>query len=134
MEGAIEPVGDEEIVYRRIPTKPEYFDPIVSPTPTPLAFRPREQDTTGLSVYRANYVSPQQVATNSRGAKFFVASLRVCDLRANGIDVVARPKPDEPGHAEISSLTYLERNTDSAREMQQLLAEKLWFKIEGPYP
>lgn len=128
-----ESVDDDEIVYRRLPIKPEFYNPAISENPTPIAFRPREADSTGLSVFRAKFVSAEQVAKNPENRSYYVISFRVGDLRANGIEVVSRPVPEKPGHAEITSLTFQNRKTDSAREVQQLLAQKLWLRIEGPY-
>ena len=133
MADGIEPIGDDELLYRRVPLP--YFDESNDPKPTPQAFQPRRDDTTGLSVSRAKYKSIEQVAQNSRGKQYYVAVLRAGDLRAHGISVEPKPKPpDDLGHAELSGLTYDHRKDDSAEEWKVLLAEKLCLRVEGPFP
>jgi len=55
MSDGSEPVADHEILYRRIPATSGFYDPRVDPNPSPLAFRPTQLDTTGLSLSRAKY-------------------------------------------------------------------------------
>ena len=132
MDDGTEPIEDEEYLYRRIVFK--YFDPDQGEEPSPQAFHPRSYDKTGLSVFRAKYVTPEQVAKNDRGKQYYVAVLRAGDLRAQGLDVVPRPEGNAPGHAELPGLTYDSRRTDAVEEAQQLLARKLCLKILGPLP
>jgi len=132
--GGEEPIEDDELLYRRIPHAPHYFDPEVSPEPSPEAFRPRPNDKTGISVLREKYATPEEAARPPRGKRYWVAVLRAGDLRAHGLDVVPRPEGDAPGHAEIPALNYKNRRTDAAEEAQQLLARKLCLKILGPLP
>lgn len=134
MSDGTEPIADDEILYRRIPVDPEYYNREIDANPTPLAFRPTKGDTTGLSVYRAKYKSIEEAAENTRGKRYYVAVMRAADLRDHGIKILAKPIPNDPGHAEIPSLTYENRRTPAAREQQLLLAEKLCYRIEGPYP
>jgi hypothetical protein len=124
-----EPIEDDEIIYRRIPT-PAYYDPSVSPFPSPMAFHPRCNDLTGLSVYRAKYKTPEQVAATGRDRPFYIAELRAGDLRRHGIEVVPVPLPDDPGHAELPGLTYAKRRF--VQEHEVLLARKL-CRILGPF-
>ena len=49
MSDGSEPIADHEILYRRIPAASGFYDPLVDPNPSPLAFRPTKQDTTGVS-------------------------------------------------------------------------------------
>lgn len=129
-----EPITDDEILYRRIPTKPEYFNLDKDLQPSPLAFNPHENDVTGLSVYRAKYRTPQQVARNKAGKRFYVGFLRASDIRRHGMDVVPRPiPPDDIGHAEIPDLTHENRRSLRSRELKVDLATKICFRVEGPY-
>lgn len=135
MQPGEEPLVDDELIYRRIPTQPEFFNPAIDPDPTPRAFRPRKDDKTGISVYRAKYKSPEQVATNDRGKQFFVAVLNVGELRARGIEVAPDPNlPDDPGHAEITDLTYVNRKTPASKEIMVQLAHELTREVVGPLP
>ena len=133
MGDGTEPIDDDELLYRRVPLP--YFDESNDLKPTRLAFQPRRDDTTGLSVSRAKYKSIEQVAQNSRGKQYYVAVLRAGDLRAHGIVVEPRPKPpDDPGHVELPGLTYDHRRDDAVEEWKVLLAEKLCLRVEGPFP
>ena len=130
-----EPITDDEILYRRIPGNPDYFDQAVCRCPSPRAFSPTPRDSTGVSLYRAKYKSPREVARNPRGKLYYVAAVSAGDLRKQGIEVVPRPNPEEgPGHAEISNLTYANRKTQESREHCTRLALVLTLRVEGPFP
>jgi hypothetical protein len=102
-------------------------------TVDPLAFRPRESDTTGLSVGRAKYESSEEeAARGSNGRRFYIAILSVCRMQAARIKVMPRPLANYPGHAEIPELTFENRRTDRAREVVQLLRDCV-VAIEGPF-
>lgn len=135
MSDGTEPITDDEILYRRIPERPDYFDAENDARASPLAFKPREDDTTGLSVYRAKYGTPEEVARNNRGKRFYIGFLLASDLRAHGMEIVPKPNPPEQiGHAEIPELTFEGKNTKRGKELQVKLAEKLCFPVKGPYP
>ena len=130
----IEPISDHEVLYRRIPLSENWYDPQISPHPSPKAFRPRPDDTTGLSIVRGRYTKVEDVAVNPRGSLYYVAELRAGDLRQHGIEVVPAPREDDPGHAEIINLSYENRGTDQAEELQVLLARTLCIRVHGPFP
>jgi len=132
MGDGAEPIEDDECLYRRV--RLDYYDPKQADEPSPLAFHPRDYDQTGISVFRAKYTTPELVAQNDRGKRYYVAVLRAGDLRAHGIHVVPRPEGHPSGHAEIPELTYENRRTDAAEEAKQLLARKLCLRIIGPLP
>ena len=133
MADGTEPIDDDELLYRRVPLS--HFNESNDPKLTPQTFRPRQDDTTGLSVSRAKYKSIEQVAQNPRDKQYYVAVLRAGDLRAYGISVEPRSKPpDDLGHAELPGLTYDHRRDDSVEEWIVLLAEKLCLRVEGPFP
>ena len=126
MVDGTEPVADDEILYRRVPISPEYFNPQASEHPTPLAFNPHKKDTTGLSVYRAKYKTAEQVAKNDRGKSYYVAEMKVKDLRVHKLRVEPKPiQPDDRGHAELPDLTYAARHSNRAEEIKVLLATRL---------
>ncbi len=128
------PIKDDELLYRRMNVKLNYFDPDLNAPPSPRAFRPHgSRDETGLSMFRSQfYETVGQVAENERGAQYYIAVLRAGDLRARGIRVEPRPVPRlGRGHAELPDLrSDNRRDTD---EIQALLAE-LCIRVEGPYP
>lgn len=103
--------------------------------PAPLAFKPIDKDTSGISVSRARFKTPEEVAKNDRGKQYYVAKLRVGDLRKRGIHVDPKPiHPDNLGHAEITLLTWVNRKTKQAQELMVQLAHKLILEVLGPLP
>ena len=135
MSDGTEPITDDEILYRRIPTRPDYYNPDTSDRPSPLAFRPRDDDTTGLSVFRAKYVTPTGLAENDRGKRYFIGFLRASVMRSFGMDVVPDPiPPTNLGHAEIPDLTSETKRTKRGKELMVALAERVCYRIEGPFP
>src|SRR5580704_14257338 len=96
-----EPVADDELLYRRIPvSKGWYSESRLSPE----AFDPREDETTGISIYRSKYKSLDEAAKGPSKKGYFVVEFRAGDLRKHGIEVEPRPKPGDPGHAELPGL------------------------------
>ena len=126
-------VADSEELYRRIPVSQTWYDPALKAPPSPKAFRPHpNRDTTGLSVFRAKYVSPEQLCQNTRDNQYYVAVMRAGDLREHGLRVVAVSVEDMPGHAEIPDLKSDTRQ--ATEELQLLLAHKLCIDVLGPFP
>ena len=134
MSDGSEPIADHEILYRRIPAASGFFDPSVDPRPSPLAFRPTKNDTTGLSLSRAKYTALETAGRGREGKQYYVAVLRTGELRRLGMDVVPRPLEGDPGHCEIAELTFANRKAMPFAEWQALLAEQLCLRIEGPFP
>jgi hypothetical protein len=113
-----EPIADHELLYRRIPISQGWYDPAIDPKPLLQAFRPRSDDVTGISVVRGEpYNTAEQGAQGSSKSGYFVLVLRAGDLRAHGIDVVPRPVEGISGHAEITNLTAMNRDTDQAQRI-----------------
>jgi hypothetical protein len=131
-------IGDDEIVYRKISVNSTWYDPVRREV-KPEAFKPRPGDE-GLSVDRAKsdlhqaFRSVEEAAVGQAGKRYYVASLRVGDLREHGIEVVPKSLAENPGHAEIINLTYENRKTDASAECMTLLAHKLVRDVEGPFP
>src|SRR6478609_9156755 len=113
-----EPVEDDETLFRRVPVNPKYYNPEIDPLPTPLAFRPREDDKTGLSVSRAKYTTMFDVVGNPRDKSFYVAVLVAGSLGERGIRVEPAPEPGDPGHVELPDLRYDNRSSREAEEWQ----------------
>ena len=105
-------VDDDEFVLRRIPIKLDWYDPDAKALKR-LAFNPTKRDVTGLSVTRAKsnrhreFLTPAEDAAIGRNPSgYYVAVLRVGDLRKCGIEVVSSPElPQNPGHAVLPLLT-----------------------------
>lgn len=126
-------LADDELVYRRIPVSMGWCD---GKTISPEAFAPRKDEVSGISVIRANLRSAEAAAQGKSKQGYWIAVLRVGDLRAHGMEVVA--KPDTPAgfdlaHAEIPELNNQSHGTDLALQRTVLLARKLCTEILGPF-
>ena len=125
MDHGSEAIEDHEILFRRIPVVCGFYDPSLDTKPSPMAFRPTQHDTSGLSIYREKYKSIDQVGCGRAGKKYYVAVLKAGDIRQLGMEVVPRPLENDPGHCEIVDLTYANRKAMPYAEWQGILAERL---------
>jgi|WetSurMetagenome_2_1015567.scaffolds.fasta_scaffold716879_1 hypothetical protein len=135
MAAITEQLGDDELLYRRIPSHPDYYDQQVDPNkPSDLAFRPTDSDRTGLSLVRAKYISAAAASWNMRKQRSdFVGVLRVGDLRKAGIEVRI-DNPDVPHHVELPALRVEKRKESPVIETAHRLAKELCLRVEGPFP
>ena len=124
-----EPIADEELLYRRIPVSKGWYD---DRGMSPEAFDPREDETTGISIYRDKYTSLQEAAKGKSKQGYYVAVFRAGDLRENGIEVVPKPSDSDPGHAELPDLTCENRLSPEAQERKSRLSQ-MWLSVEGPF-
>lgn len=128
------PIDDDELLFRRIPVSMGWYDPAVDSVPSPLAFRPRDEDQTGLSLVRGEpFNTPKSAARGPSKKGYYIAVLRAGDLRTFGMTVEPKPVAGIPGHAEITSLAAANRENDDAKTMMAQLAHKLCLRIEGPF-
>ena len=136
MDNGIDPIADEELLYRRVPESTGWYDRATGAL-KPEAFGPHKQrDKTGLSVSRDKYKSIKEAARGRPGKSFYVAVLRAGDLRRNGIAVVPRPETPtgcDPAHAELPDLNASNYKADETLERQRILAEELCLRVEGPF-
>src|SRR5262245_53821932 len=117
-----EPVRPDEPLLRRIPPV-RYRAGLPVPIDR-LAFRPTQDDTDGISMYRAEVVTAAQVANSGRQAgRYYVAQLFAHQLFALGLTAVPTPG-DLPGHVSIPELRYpiLDEQKERAHELQRELA------------
>lgn len=129
-------IARDELLYRRIVCQPAYFDPAIDPKPSRQAFSPTPHDITGLSLFRANYLTPQQIVTDSvrnPGRRpFYIATLRAADLLDADIEMRV-DNPADPAHVELPTIRYETRRDALTLNQTQLLAKTLCHKVEGPY-
>lgn len=125
-----DPIEDDEILYRRIPASQGWYD---GTELSPEAFRPTENDTTGLSVVRGKYTPIEEAAKGRPGKSYYVALLQAGGLREAGIEVVSRPTANDCAHAELPQLTFELRKSPQVREWKILLAHELTIRVEGPF-
>ena len=131
----VRPLTPGELLYRRIPVKPAYYDAVTNRVQE-LAFTPIEGDVDGLSLSR-QVVGPAGAAALGRvGGSFYVAALLASDLTDKlGLNVVA----DRDDHALITELTYARRKSKDPFARQQLVSiygrlVKSVLAVTGPYP
>lgn len=119
-------IGDDEVLYRRIPPGNDWFEP--PDRISSLNFKLR-RDERGLSVYRASVVSARQVLDKpgalpgSRVAQSTARQIRSAgDAKGVplGLDLVAINDEDDPGHAEIRGTSLSQRRTSVARALKEL--------------
>jgi hypothetical protein len=125
-------VADGEYVFRRIPVSMPWYDPAKNYL-SPVAFNPTKFDTTGLSLTREKLRTIEEAARGKSKSGYYVATLRVGDLRRYGMEVVSKPLDDNPGHAEIPELNYQNKDTDQSKEWKVLLALQLTLRVDGPF-
>ena len=129
-----EPISDDELLYRRIPASQNWYNQDQAACPlSPEAFRPQQRDLTGLSVCRAKYKTAREAAQGRQGKSYYIAVIRAGDIRSQGIQVVARPREGDPGHAELPDMTYEKRHSTEVLEWKTVLAHKLCLRVEGPF-
>ena len=101
MKPESEPVSDDELVLRLI--WHAFFRPAADLCVLPRAFHPRDDEMTGISVYRVacldRPVDVLAVIAPEKRNSYYLAALAVTDLHALGITVVPDQIPEVPGHA-----------------------------------
>ncbi len=80
----IEPVLDEEILYRRIPASTGWYQPNKESPLDPEAFRPNHDDATGISLSREKYTPIEDAARGQPEKEYYVAVLRAGNSHAPG--------------------------------------------------
>jgi hypothetical protein len=114
VEDQLTPVEEGEYVYRRV--HHSFYHENLTIAIQPTAFRPNQNDTTGLSVFRSRFVPAQDTLTNVPTGKrgdYVVVRIAVRELTRLGLSV--KPEPDlagPPGHAVIPELGWDAYNAD----------------------
>jgi hypothetical protein len=125
-----EPLSDDELLYRRIPASQGWYTEGVL---SPEVYGPhRERDVDGISFWRAKYRCLEEVARGRPGKDYYVAVIRVGELRMRGIEVMPTPCAGGVGHVSLPALNAENRRTPEAHAMKALLC-KLTHKVEGPF-
>jgi hypothetical protein len=124
MNDQFEPVAAEEYVYRRVHSA--FHASHLSVSIQFPAFRPNQEDTTGISLFRAKFLYPAETLTSvspNKQADYYVARLAVRDLLALGLSVSPEPEPAGPaGHCVIPELCWSTYEADKKRLKPILLA------------
>jgi hypothetical protein len=105
MKDEWDPVTDDEYVYRRV-----LAIHVDESLPMPVAVAglgPSKDDQRGISVYRAAFVTPEDLDRGGRrSGEYYVVRLRVGDIRNQGMDVISDPMEPLPGHALIPEIRF----------------------------
>jgi hypothetical protein len=131
----IEPIADDELLYRRVPASMPWYD-VVTQELRPEAFQPHKQrDVTGISLWRGKLKSMPEAAKGQPGKSYYLALLRAGDVRRAGM--IVAPRPDLPGgydpaHAELPELNASNYKDTVTLERQRILVS-LCRSVEGPF-
>jgi hypothetical protein len=132
-----ETVDPGESILRRIFRK-EHYDPSLAIPVLAAAFRPRDDDTDGISVYRELLCSVLELLNSARQPPecYVVARFKAADLLALGLSLVPTQTDDGPlGHVSIPELrreAYKNKDTKPwVLETNQKLAVLAKDIIEG---
>jgi hypothetical protein len=131
------PISDDEFLYRRIPKSQGWYQPDKSPPVNLSAFNPTEEDTSGLSMERANslehpeFMTAVQMAQGRSPRGYVVAVLLVKSLRELGVQIVPRTEGAGPGHVELPDLTYENRRSDASMQIKRVLSLAV-IRVEDP--
>ncbi len=87
---SVEPIRDEEVLYRRIPASTGWYQSDKEPPLDPEAFRPKRYDTSGISLSREKHTTIEEAARGQPDKDYYVAVFRAGDLRAAGMEFAAR--------------------------------------------
>lgn len=131
-------IDDDELIFRKIPVSQSWYDP-EKKFLSIQAFKPnKNRDLSGISMDRARcekhpeFRSIEEAAIGKSPNGYYVAVLRVGDLRAHGISLESRPLQDNPGHAELPDLRADNRNEDKAIAIKDALV-RLVLEVQGPF-
>lgn len=141
-------VADDEVILRRIPRSKSWYNPATKQLEDE-AFAPLRNDKDGISVSRRrsdgnpSFLTDAQVGISGLSKSgYFVAALRVRDVRRLGLSVIPDPippgnpdgLPENPGHALIPELNYADKETDAVQEWMVRLADGSCVEeVSGPY-
>ncbi len=123
-------VEADEHVLRRV--FPEHWAGEETSAPSPYGFKPAGDDADGLTVWLASKKSPESLHGRKREREFYVASLRVGDIRDRGLEVILTDESD--GHCVIPQITAAEyaSSEDSTLEFMVALSESISERL-GPF-
>jgi hypothetical protein len=117
-------ISGEELVVRRVPELGYVFDQNVGRTrPTGNTYLQDGRD--GLtSVHRLSLTTPAEV--HALGQEPYLAVIRVQALRDEGLGIIFKPKPGQPGHCDITG--------HKGGNLLKRIARKAWWQQEFAPP
>lgn len=130
-------IGGDELLYRKIPVSQGWYDRQTRYV-SPYSFNPRPDDIDGISLERSRsethpeFRTAEQAAVGNSKRGYFIAVLKVSDILAAGMSVVAKPIEGVLGHVQIPELTHENRKSVASEEFKVTLAHKLVTEVLGP--
>lgn len=132
-------IDDDENVLRRIH---QTFYRRDLPIPVSrAAFEPNKNDIDGLSVFRAEFITPERLVLDRKEPTLYcVAALPVLNLRRLSLTVLSAEIDNLPGHAIIPELAYSAYQANKHRlkeilvELARLVSTRIVFgpSVVGP--
>ena len=99
-------IGEEEFLLRRFPPVRDYYNPSANPPISVIVFRPFDDDTDGLSLYRAGCCTVSELArAHAKPNKCYIVSLNARDIYSLGLSIRSDPQPGPKGHCIIPELS-----------------------------
>ena len=126
MKDESSPITSDELVIRLIWS--DFYRPDLTEVIRERAFKPREEETDGISVFRSECLSDPRdalaVMSPEKQAKYALALLPVAEILALGLTVQPAMIHRVPGHAAIPELTITALTNDSVKckDLQRQLA------------
>ena len=130
------PLNSEEILLRAVPNTIGYFKQSMGRWAiNPYAFEPhKKRDPDGISLFRADFTTPQELANNSRHP----CGVRVARLTVRQfghLNLTIRPDPissELPGHVIVPDLRFAQKRTmDDKRRISDLTQKLAQFASES---
>jgi len=118
-----EPIEPEETLYRLVSRGAYDGTPAEVP---PAVFEPKPNDTDGLSLFRAKYITKEEAARRRKGRGICVVAIKAGDLIKAGISIIPDPVgPNGPGpaHALLPQLNYTAINTPGLAALENACAD-----------
>lgn len=122
------PVFPREILLRAVPNVLGYFhESMGNWSVDPYAFQPRKFDTDGISFFRLDFSTPEQVANACQHPSHArVARITVQQLRGLGLAVECAPDTQElAGHVIVPDMKFVARPPKDAKRRIADLTQKL---------
>ena len=124
------PVFPNEVLLRTVPNSIGYYSKVMGNwTIDPNAFQPAKDDDDGISLFREDFVTAEDLASLSTHAKG-VRVARVLARECTSLYLSLKPAPDPPmppGHTVIPEMIYLKRTAQTNIQVQNIkdFAQKL---------
>jgi len=110
-------ISDDEVILRHIPGGPSWQAPPDGRISS-INFRLRRGES-GISVSRASLMTPAEMMTRlgdlAKGSK--IATVTAAEIRDMGLEIVAAPIPEDPGHAEIRPAAESLKHKEMLRQL-----------------